>query len=338
MKLLVTGSSGFLGKYVVAEALRRGHAVRAMVRPVGNAPWAPQPKLEIVRADLRSPRGLAEAVAGVDAVLHLAAAKSGDFYAQFRGTVNATENLCDAMRQAGVRRLVAIGTFSVYDYLNAPTGSTITETSRIEPCPEKRDDYARTKLLQEQLVRDFAEKDGGQITVLRPGVIFGRDNAWNARLGAQAGSRWIRIGANARLPLVYVENCAEAIVIAAEKDEAIGKTVNLVDDDMPAQRDFMAELAQRTTPRPTIVPVNWTLMRLLAGSIDVFNRTFLGGRAKVPSIFVPARLHARCKPLRYDNSAMKNILGYQPRYALAQALDRTFGAEDPLKNSIHPCA
>src|SRR5687767_10308430 len=113
MKLLVTGAAGFLGRYVVAEALRRGHAVRALVRGGAGSGsstcgWEDDPGVELVRADLRSREGLVEACGGVEAVLHLAAAKAGDLYEQYAGTVVATENLLLAMAQAGVRRIVHV--------------------------------------------------------------------------------------------------------------------------------------------------------------------------------------------------------------------------------------
>jgi len=332
MKLLITGASGFLGQYVVAEALRRGHHVRAMIRPaaeVSRLAWADHAEVEIVRADLRASPGLADAVRGVDAVIHLAAAKSGDFYTQFRGTVTATENLLAAMHETNVLRLIAISTFSVYDYLRLRCGKRLDENAPLDRHPERRDEYARTKLIQEQLVRDFAETQGGKITILRPGVIFGAHNTWTARLGAQLSERrWLRIGANARLPLCYVENCAEAILLAAERDEAIGRTINLVDDETPTQRQYMAELARRMESAPSIIPLNWTLMRLLARSATIFNALILRGRAKLPSILVPARLHARCKPLRYANARMKEVLGYEPHYTLAIALDRSFTQQE----------
>jgi nucleoside-diphosphate-sugar epimerase len=149
------------------------------------------------------------------------------------------------MRSEHVRRLVAVSTFSVYDYLRQRQGSLLTEKARLERKPEARDEYARTKLIQEELIRDFEKEHGGQVTILRPGVIFGQDHTWTARLGADLGKRWIRIGANAALPLVYVENCAEAIVIACQTDGAIGQTINLVDNETPAQRRYMAELHHR---------------------------------------------------------------------------------------------
>jgi 2-alkyl-3-oxoalkanoate reductase len=327
MKLLVTGANGFLGRHVVAEALRRGHAVRAMVRSVKDAArngWVGRPNLEWVQADLRSRRGIAEAVAGCDAVLHLAASKSGDIYAQFAGTVVATENLLAAMTEAKVRRIVAISSLSVYDYLHMKSGTVLDEESPLDVECVDRDEYAQTKLAQENLVRDHATRHGWDFTVLRPGVIYGKDNLWTARLGQQGQRVWVRIGARAQVPLTYVENCAEAVVLAAEKDEAKGQTLNVIDDDPPTQRRYCSMLRRRMTPRPLVVPVAWSIMRAVAGVVGVTNRLLFRGRAKIPGLFIRARLHARSKPLKYSNTRIKNVLGWKPRYAVAEALDRSF--------------
>jgi len=82
MKLLITGASGFLGKYIVAEALRQGHQVRAVVRPASDEtrlPWHNHPEVELARIDLRQRRGITDALQNVDAVIHLAAVKEGGF-------------------------------------------------------------------------------------------------------------------------------------------------------------------------------------------------------------------------------------------------------------------
>ncbi len=326
MKLLITGANGFLGRHVVLEALRRGHAVRAVVRPASDIsllPFAQHPAVEFARLDLRSSRGLAEACAGVDAVLHVAAAKAGDFYAQFAGTVIATENLLAAMDQVGVSHIVAVSSFSVYDYSRPRSFQRLDEDSPLEAHPADRDEYAQTKLIQEQLIRDHAQGRGWRWTILRPGVIFGPGNLWTARLGAQAGSCWIRIGGWATLPVTYVENCAEAIVLAAEHVAASGRIFNVVDDDLPTQRAYAAALRAQCSPRPRIVPVAWTLMRGLAGLAQMSNSLFFRGQAKVPGILVPARLDARCKPLRFTNQRLKQALGWKPRHAWREALRRS---------------
>jgi nucleoside-diphosphate-sugar epimerase len=332
MKLLITGANGFLGRYVVTEAVRRGHSVRALVRPstdVTKLEWYARDRVEVARADLRSRRGLADVVRGVDCVLHLAAAKSGDLYAQYAGTVVATENLLAAMTEAGVRRIVLVSSFSVYDYLKLHDFSLLDENSPVEEDAFDRDEYAQTKLVQERLVREHAKMHDWDCVILRPGVIWGKDNLFTARLGIQAGRVWVRTGTWARLPLTYVENCAESILLAAESRAAQGQTFNVVDDERPTQRRFASLIRTHFSPRPTIVPVPLWVMRLISGLAWHTNKRVFGGRAKVPGLFVPARLAARCRPLRFSNQKIKNGLGWKPKHSLHEALDRSTGATRP---------
>jgi nucleoside-diphosphate-sugar epimerase len=331
MKLLVTGASGFLGRYVVDEALRRGHAVRAMARSAvsaGKAGWDKDPRVEIAVADLRSRRGLVEVVAGVDAVLHLAAAKAGDVYGQYGGTVVATENLLWAMDQAAVRRIVHVSSFSVYDWMRMRSGLLVDESAPLEKDAFERDAYAHTKLVQERLVREHA---GLAWTVLRPGMIIGPDNLWSARVGAQGKRMWVRMGARTRLPITYVENVAEAIVLAAERESAAGQVLNVVDDETPTQRQYVKLLRERTTPRPKVVGLPWLGIRATARLAWLTNKLLLGNRARLPGILVPCRVHARFKPLKYTNRKIKEVLGWSPRYSLVQAIDRSLGRTHGLE-------
>jgi 2-alkyl-3-oxoalkanoate reductase len=329
MKLLVTGASGFLGRYVVAEALRRGHGVRALVRDRG-AGFPTADGLECICGDLRSRSGLVEAVSGVDAVLHLAAAKTGDLYAQYASTVVATENLLWAMTEAPVSHIVAISSLSVYDYLKPWSFTTLDEDSVLEADGFARDAYAQTKLVQERLIRSYAQEQSWRWTILRPGAIFGADNLWTARLGIQAGRWWIRLGGWAHLPLTYVENCAQAMLDVAENKSADGEIFNVVDDHLPTQRSYAALLRKYVFPRPHILPIPWLAIRLLAGSASWVNRLFFRNSAKLPGVLIPARLHARCKPLRFSNAHLKSTLGWKPRYSWRQGVLRSV-REWPLK-------
>lgn len=344
MNILVTGASGFLGQYVVAELLRRGHSVRLGVRSstdLTRFSWQHHPGIQRVNLDLANPdlanpgksnpgksnsgnpAQIAETLQSVDAVIHLAAAKGGDFQTQMAGTVAVTEHLLQAMQQAGVMRLVAISTFSVYDYLHLPTGSAIDEHSPIEPHPSERDGYAQTKLIQEQQVREF-EQEGGQVTIIRPGMVYGRDALWNACLGAKAGNRiWLRIGADGTLPLTYVENCASAIVNAVERTQAIGQTVNVVDDDLPSQSVYANKLLQRMDAAPQVILIPWSVMAVVADGIGKINKTLFASRLKLPGLLIPARLHARFKPLRYTNLRAKQVLDWTPQYSLDDAFERS---------------
>ncbi|OKH13616.1 epimerase [Fischerella major NIES-592] len=328
MKLLVTGASGLLGQYTVAEALRRGFQVRAVVRQISNEnlPWCNHPGLELVRVDLQEQKldNIVAALQGVNVVLHIAGTTKGDFATQYASNVVVTENLLKAMVLSGVLRLVAISSFAVFDYLRIKSGETITEDSPIECEPPVRDVYAQTKLMQEEIVRDFEAKYCGKVTILRLGMIYGRGHLWNALVGAKVSDRfWIRIGANAEMPLVYVENCAEAIVTAAQCDAAIGQTLNIVDDDLPTQDVYAQKLAKIIPNSPSTITISWTVMRLMARSIWLCNQLLLAGKMQLPHILIPARLHARFKPLHYSNAHAQQVLHWKPKYSFVTALERS---------------
>jgi nucleoside-diphosphate-sugar epimerase len=342
VKLLVTGAGGFLGRHVVAAAAARGHQVRAMVRPAARkspSSWEGLRGIEVVRADLRDRRVDRALFDGIDVVIHLAASKSGDLYEQLGGTVLATENLLGAMREAGLSKIVLTSSFSVYEYLRRWSWGVLDESSPLAVVPEERDEYCQTKLLQERLVREAAEGGGWRCVVLRPGVVFGRDNLWSARIGMQAGRWWIRTGAFARLPLTYVENCAEAVVLAAEHDGAERLlTLNVVDDVTPSQRSYVRAPRRRMPVRPRVLPVPWLAMRGAARLAWLVDRILFGGTAKVPGILVPARLHARCKPLRYPNARIREALRWTPRFGWREGIERSLAEEERSAKSPAPAA
>ena len=226
---------------------------------------------------------------------------------------------------SAVTRLVAVSTFSVYDYSNLKAGSVIDETTPIDLHPTKRDEYAQTKLLQEQLYR--AEMARREVVILRPGMIYGRDNLWHALLGAELGPLFLRIGSRATLPMTYVENCVAAMVAAIDATGVAGETINIVDDDLPTQAEYVAAL-ERQTEIPSSIPVPWPLMKLAATTISAVNDRFLDGRAKFPGIVVPEKLDGRFKPFRYNNDRARRLLGWAPQYTLAQAFTRSLSDTD----------
>ncbi len=332
MRLFITGSNGFLGSAVVHCALDRGHEVAAMVRPstsLDESSWAKLPGVTVVRGDLRRRSGWEAELADTSAVIHLAASTSGDFYDQFAATVLGTENLLAAMADQQVLRLVHISSFALYDYRAIPDGDVLDESSPLEARPLDRDDYLQTKLIQEQMVRRFEREQGAELTVIRPGAIYGPGNLWNAgRALRLAGPWWLAIGRRGVQKLTYVANCAEAIVLAAERREAIGQTLNIVDDELPTQREY--EAAMRAAGfgdlgRTIGVPVQ--VMRAIANSIAWVNRNRFGGGVKLPAFVVPAKMESQYRPLRYPNVLAKRVLGWQPRVGLDDALRQIHESE-----------
>ncbi len=335
--IFVTGGTGFVGRHVIAEAVARGHHVVALVRPASSVESldaiSATGRLTVVRGDLASP-DLATFMQGCDAVLHLAAVKGGDFFSRFAGTVIGTESVLVAARAAGVKNLVAVSTFSVYDYGKRPAKSRFDESFPVIVDPRGRDEYAETKLYQDELYEEFGDEPSHHMVMMRPGMIYGRGQLWHPLLGGEFGPIDLRVGARARPPITYVENTAEALVLAAEvlldpdQREAIdGQVINLVDDDLPTQGEYVAKV-QALEPTPSAIFVPLPVMKAAASLVAALNKRSFGGRLKVPSIALPEQVDARFKPFDYRNDKAKRLLGWSPRFDLEAALRRSAGSAD----------
>jgi 2-alkyl-3-oxoalkanoate reductase len=336
MRALITGANGFLGRHVVSALLARGIEVRAMVRPAAHLQalsWAPS--VEVFRADLRTSRELRRAFEGVDVLLHLAAVVSGGEDAQFVGTVAGTERLLEAMAVSACRRLVLCSSFSVYDY--SSTRQILDEGSPLHRVPDvyTRDGYTVAKWWQERVTRRFAEKHGWDLTVLRPGFIWGRDHGYLAALGQQFGRHQLVIGPLTRIPMTHVENCADAFALAATDPRARGRTLNVVDG--PGERiwsylhDYMRRSGQPCWRLPIPYWLAFCVVRL--AFTTVFRRA-----TKVPSILIPRRFESRFKPLRFENRSLRETLAWTPPLDYEQCLARTYGPEAPPLQPVEPPA
>ena len=166
------------------------------------------------------------------------------------------------------------------------------------------------------MTRRYAEKHGLDLTVLRPGFIWGRDHGYLSALGQQIGRHHIVIGPLTRIPMTHVENCADVFAIAATDARAIGQTLNVVDG--PGERiwsylsDYMRGSGQRGLRLP--VPY-WLAIRVVRLTFaTVFRRA-----TKVPGILIPNRLDSRLKPLRFENHRLRETLGWTRRSTISSA-------------------
>jgi nucleoside-diphosphate-sugar epimerase len=321
VRVLVTGATGFLGRHVVDAARRRGLDVVAAVRPTSASRHALPPGVRTAVMDLRAPAPAA-ALDGVDAVIQAAARKAGGFDEQWASTVVGTENLLGAMASAGVHRLVHVSSFSVYDYDRLRVDDLLDESAPLAAVESDRDDYAVTKLWQERLVRGFARDHAGEVTVVRPGAVWGPGDVVGPTVTLDIGPRSLVVAPDATLPLTYVESCADAVVAAAERRSAIGATVNVVDDDLPSRRRFLHEVgAAGLWDRPTTALPWWAAIGV-ASAAQRTNRACFDGRARLPGILVPSRVRARFLPLRFTNDRARAVLGWSPAFDLDAALAR----------------
>lgn len=324
MRVLITGAAGYLGRSVVSSAIDAGHEVVALVRRstvMESLDWAHH-EVTVVRGDLRQQGPWNEHLAGIDAVVHLAAATSGRFDEQFSNTVVATENLMRCVAALPIRRFVHVSSLAVYDYASLPPGATLDEWTPLEQEPERRDSYTVTKLIQERMIRSTCSERGIDLVVVRPGAIYGPGADWQHGAAVVAGRVALIFSPRASLRLTHVTNCAEAVVRALDSPAASGRTVNIVDDDLPSHMEFFRQCA-RVPGRSAIgVPIPWYLVDAVGRVVELANVRGFGRRARLPEVLDRRRQGARWKPLRYSNLEAKRVLGWTPRLTIETGIDQ----------------
>ncbi|MCC5789576.1 MAG: NAD(P)-dependent oxidoreductase [Opitutales bacterium] len=329
MRVLITGASGFLGQQTVKAFLQRGHSVHAVVRPAIDRtllPWIHD--VELVCEDLRRPgKTLDEALRNVDAVVHLAAGTSGSLEDQLVASVTATENLLKAMDRVGAKRLVLAGTLSVYAWHRV--SGTLDEESPLEDRLYERDAYAIAKTWQERIVRQWAERVGGQLTILRPGYIWGKKLPLVAGAGLDTGRRLIINGPLRRLPLTHVDNCADCFAAATEHPAAVGQTFNVIDSDRIRAWQFAGDYLRQSARRAWRMPMPGFFGSALAGLAKLTSKILFGKGGRLPAVLVPIRYQARFKSARFPNAKLHQRIGWQPPHDYRQCLALTYQTHRP---------
>jgi len=333
VKILVTGAGGFLGVNVVERLLAHGHRdIRCFLRDKGKAARIealaaanPECNVEICYGNLKSNADCARAVVDAGIVIHLAAGLKGAPAELFVDSVVTARNLLEAL---GARtepaitqtRVVLVSSFGVYGVASLGRGAKVDESTPLEQHPERRDPYSHSKLRQEQLVREYQQKLGFELVVLRPGVIYGPGGgAFSNRVGIQVGPVFVHMGGSNLLPLSYVENCAEAIVVAATHKDAAGQVYNVHDDEMPTAAQYLRAY-KKDVKKLRSVWLPYFATRFLAGRLEGYHRRSQG---QLPAIITRYKAAAAWGGNTFSNAKLHG-LGWRPVVSTKDGMKRTF--------------
>jgi nucleoside-diphosphate-sugar epimerase len=332
LKILVTGAGGFLGTHVVERLLTQGYAdIRCFLRERSKA--APLLKLaeaypaahvELSFGNLKSMADCRRAVEDASAVFHLAAGLKGSAAELFADSVVVSRNLLDALaardqEQLKATRVVLISSFGVYGVAPLGRGALVNEQTALEPHPEWRDPYSHSKLRQEQLFWEYQAKAGFELVVLRPGVIYGPGGgAFSNRVGLKIGPVFFHLGGSNLLPLSYVVNCAEAIVVAGLHTDSAGQVYNVHDDELPTAAQYLRAYKQQVK-RIRSLRVPYFITRLMAGRLESYHRKSEG---QLPAIITRYKAASAWGGNRFSNAKL-HLLGWRPIVSATDAMAQT---------------
>ena len=331
--VLITGAAGFIGSHVVQGLLDRGFRnLVCFARPtseltridtvIRNRPQGAQVK--VLKGNLLFRQDCEAASKDVALIYHLAAGTGEkSFPDAYMNSVVATRNLLEAsLQHARLRRFVLVSSFSVYTNRDKPQGRLLNELCPIEQRPELRGEaYCFGKVRQEQIVSEYGKSFGIPYVFVRPGSVYGDGTqAIPGRVGIDTFGVFLHLGGSNTIPFTYVENCAEAIVLAGLVEGVDGEIFNVVDDDLPSSRAFLRSYKKNVKNfRSLRVPhiFSYALCYL-------WERYSEWSQGQLPPAFNRKRWYAYWKKTSYSNEKLKKRLGWMPKVTTMEGLRRYF--------------
>lgn len=319
MKVCVTGGGGFLGQAIVRQLLAKGYEVISYSR--GQYPALKALGVEHRQGSLDEPHRLAAALKDCEAVIHVAA-KAGVWgrYVDFHRTnVIGTEHVISACQQLGIPKLIYTSSPSVVH-----DGKGLEGVNESVPYPSHFEAYyPQTKAIAEKMVLQ-ANGPNLATVALRPHIIWGPgDPHFVPRLVQRARAGRLRLVGHAdpKIDTVYVENAAEAHLLALEKlapgATIAGKAYFITQDQPETVSQFINRILSAAGLPPVQRRIPAHLAWLLGAGLESVYRVFQLPGEPTMTRFLAKQLST---PHWFDISAARQELGYVPRISTDQGM------------------
>lgn len=315
MIVVVTGASGLLGRTVATQLVAAGHEVRTLQRRPAGVPGAHE-----VLGSICDPAVVAGALAGADAVVHLAAKVSlaGDPREFDEVNVGGTRTLLDAAGRAAVGRFVQVSSPSV-----AHAGTSLAGVGAEPADPARaRGDYARTKAEAELLA--LSRDDAGlAVVAVRPHLVWGPgDTQLVARIvdRARRGRLPLLDHGTALIDTTYIDNAASGIVAALARAEHVHGRAYVVTNGEPRPvADVLGGICRAAGVRPPSWSVPAGVARAAGGAVEAIWRVRPGHDEPPMTRFLAEQLSTAHW---FDQRQTRRDLQWAPAVTLDEGLAR----------------
>lgn len=233
-RVLITGASGFIGGRLVETLVNRGIPVRATTSDLRHCEHIAHLPIQIVKADLSDHDALSDAAAGCSVVFHVAYRFGRDLEQQ-KVNIGGTRALADAFCRNGGRRFIHVSSMCAY---GDPRDEDLTEDTPLRP---SADPYSETKRQIDLLLLEMHRSRAFPVTIIQPTIVYGpRGTFWTTEPLHQVRSMRIALpmGGRGLCNAVYVDDVVSALMLAAQREEAVGQAFLISGSKPVTWREF----------------------------------------------------------------------------------------------------
>ena len=321
-KVLLTGATGFLGRYLVRELLNNGFGIVAIARESSDTSNLEHKNIEIVWGDVQDKSVLAAAVKKSNYIIHAAAAFAGSWETFYKINVESTENLLNLAQQHKIKQFIYVSSISVYKHIGLKNKAIIDENAPYED--EKfHTFYPKSKMEAEKVVKRFMEETDVPCIIVRPGSLYGPHGPlFPARMGMEFGvSRILLIGnTKSHIPMAYVENVAIDTARLLKEKKAAGQAFNLVESQASSRKEYFNKLKNEVSPYISKIWIPYWFMALGKFGLKILFKIIGGGKKPPLSDLL---LEMLVTSYQYPDKKINSVLDASTKIAFPESFKRT---------------
>ncbi len=314
MKALVTGANGFIGSHLAEKLFKMGYDVSCLVRETSDLKWLEGLEIKFIKGDFSLKDFSKDYIRNYDYIFHLAGLTKTnckeDFYSvNTKGTEDIIKSV--AKNNPNVLRFVYLSSLSAF----GPRLNINLSDENQNPQPVS--DYGKSKLKGEEAVLKF--RSMLPVTILRPAAVYGPRDKDFFLIFRFVKKRIMPYWGDGRISLIYVDDLIDAIILAAETENAVGKTYCLSDGITYSNSEVINEISSALDVKVFKVKVPRIILPTVGFFVERISK-IMGTSSMINS--------DKVKELKFtdwvcDITEASNDLGFKPKVRIKEGIKWT---------------